>query len=458
MLDRMRDGLFAVDRDLVVTHHNRAAARLAGREGEWLVGRRLMDLFPHGTGSLSATELHSALTDQEVVEAEYYSPFLNRWVWRRLYPGDDGVTVIFGESALPRAAEEEVRASLTRALESETRYRYLLDGMAEGVAETTPKGQLLAVNRAFAVMLGYDSPDDLRASVANAEDLYAHPDERPAQLARVARESFPVAEVEMRRKDGTHIWTRVRNSPRRAVTGEISSIQTIVEDISDLRYSGQELRQISERIEERERMLLAESVHDDPLQLIVAALLRIDTLQKVLQPSQAQTVEQIALLLEQAVERLRHLITALTPPDLSGGLGEALLQAAGGIFVGTQTAVEIIGPRHVPLTQEVKADCYRVLREALVNARKHSNSQRVTIELRCDEETVTLSISDDGDGAEVLDAGPGHLGVALMQARSEALGAHLRIDSTPGLGTKVLLVLPQAAETSSANELGPAGL
>ena len=191
--------------------------------------------------------------------------------------------------------------------------------------------------------------------------------------------------------------------------------------------------------------MLAEAVHDDPMQLIVAAILRIDNLRDHLEGKSGDELDRIAKILETSVERLRKIIVAIIPPDLTGGLGVALRNLADGIFTGTTTTVTALGLDHVRLTPAVNANAYRILREAFVNARKHANAANVTVRLEEHDGNVILSLTDDGIGTESFKSEPGHLGVATMQARANAEKAELHLDSTPGVGTTVLLTLPIAA-------------
>ena len=195
-------------------------------------------------------------------------------------------------------------------------------------------------------------------------------------------------------------------------------------------------------IETRERSMLAEVIHDEPVQLIVAAILRVDSLGRRLSTTDGQELEQAASMLELAVDKLRNLIViALTPPDLTEGLGVALGDLAAGIFSGT-TAFELVGESHVNLTDAANGTAYRVFREALINVRQHARSQHVTLQLDERNGMVEMMLIDDGVGSESLDAGRGHLGIATMRARADAEGGILRIDSTPGVGTTVTLSLP----------------
>lgn len=218
--------------------------------------------------------------------------------------------------------------------------------------------------------------------------------------------------------------------------------RAVADRLLELTYEQRELLEQLASTETRERALLADAVHDDPMQLIVAALLRIDFLRLGMAGEQGAELDQVGSLLETSVERLRKLIVAITPPELSAGLGVALRNLAEGIFIGTTSVVTFVGGDHASLDPPVKATAYRIMREALVNARKHAQAKNVTLRLEEHDGTVILSLTDDGVGAESLKAGPGHFGLATMRARANAEGARFHIDSTPGLGTTVVLTMP----------------
>jgi len=195
-------------------------------------------------------------------------------------------------------------------------------------------------------------------------------------------------------------------------------------------------------IETRERSVLAEVIHDEPIQLIVAALLRVDLLHAHSAGDAVDQLDEIATLLESSVDRLRRLIVALSPPDLSDGLGSALRVLADGIFVDASTQFQIIGPLHVHLAASAEETVFRIFREAMVNARKHSSASNVTLHLDTQDAAFVVTLTDDGVGADGLDLDLGHLGTATMRARAKAESGVLRIESRPGRGTIVELTLP----------------
>ena len=163
----------------------------------------------------------------------------------------------------------------------------------------------------------------------------------------------------------------------------------------------------------------------------------MDLLQTQLPATQGMELEGLATTLQEAVEKLRTLIVALTPPDLGDGLGVALRDLAEGIFVGTRATINLIGGPHVNLSPPTAVCTYRVLREALVNARKHARAANITV---CLEENA-----DTGGRPTVRRRD--RLRHLRCRTRTPRPGDHAcprprrpaapYIDSTPGAGTTV---------------------
>lgn len=195
-------------------------------------------------------------------------------------------------------------------------------------------------------------------------------------------------------------------------------------------------------VEERERLILAEAIHDEPLQLIVAATMRLDTMVGDL-GSRSVDVEELIELLEDAVSKLRTLLIALTPPDLGDGLGTALQRLAESVFVVDRSVtVEVTGANQVRLTPLRQLNACRILREALVNARKHARARHIWLNVTEADGMVRASVRDDGVGAESLDAGPGHFGLAIMRGRAAAEDGYLTVRTARGEGTTIILAVP----------------
>jgi signal transduction histidine kinase len=90
-------------------------------------------------------------------------------------------------------------------------------------------------------------------------------------------------------------------------------------------------------------------------------------------------------------------------------------------------------------------EVYRIAREALINAFKHSRASKIEVELTYDRARISLRIRDNGVGIHrpILSEGKkGHWGLSGMRERAQTIGAQLRVWSNPGAGTEIELSVP----------------
>jgi NarL family two-component system sensor histidine kinase LiaS len=201
-----------------------------------------------------------------------------------------------------------------------------------------------------------------------------------------------------------------------------------------------EARQKLATLEERNR--LARDLHDSVKQQIFAVSMQIGAT-KVLLRRDVDAAEgrlnDAEKLVHQAQQELTSLIRELRPVALEGkGLVAALRELATEWAEQTNIVanLRVEGTHVLPL--DVEEALFRVAQEALANVSRHSKATLVQMILTITEETVTLSIVDNGQGFDT--ANQGHLGVGLlsMQERMKALGGDVQVESAPGKGTRVL--------------------
>jgi signal transduction histidine kinase len=197
------------------------------------------------------------------------------------------------------------------------------------------------------------------------------------------------------------------------------------------------------RDEERHR--IAGDVHDDPLQKVVAAAMRIDVLAKEpLAPHTRETVEALRDSLRLAIDSLRYLLFDLRPPILKHGGLEAALDALVG--QGEFTAkVEIMNELASEPAYEARLAAFRIAQEALANARKHAKADHIDVVLTDRDDGLLVRISDDGVGFsdDVVDVElQGHIGLAEMRERAEMAGGWCLVQSLAQIGTRVEFWIP----------------
>jgi signal transduction histidine kinase len=107
-------------------------------------------------------------------------------------------------------------------------------------------------------------------------------------------------------------------------------------------------------------------------------------------------------------------------------------------------------PIHNP---EHSKQLYRIAQEAVTNAVKHAEAKKITIMLSKCENTLTLIITDDGNGLALLANGTRGMGLCSMRYRARALGGDLKIDSNPKQGTTVSCKIPNPPSLSVVSTL-----
>ncbi|MDX1413757.1 MAG: histidine kinase [Candidatus Promineifilaceae bacterium] len=201
--------------------------------------------------------------------------------------------------------------------------------------------------------------------------------------------------------------------------------------------------------QEEERRRLARELHDDTIQSLIALNQRIQLAQLAAGdgPSAAQLTE-MQQMTAQTIADLRRLTRDLRPIYLEDlGLATALnmLVQETGDALRIPVEFQVTG-RERRLAPEVELALYRIGQEALSNVARHAQASRAQLDLAYAADQITLSIVDNGAGFDQPDspaemAGNGHFGLLGIQERAEIIGAHLKIESQPGRGTRLTITL-----------------
>jgi PAS domain S-box-containing protein len=233
------------------------------------------------------------------------------------------------------------------------------------------------------------------------------------------------------------------------ITAEREAQEKLRWSLEVLRRTVQQRRDLALRLEgaqEQERRRVASDIHDDPIQVMSAVDLRLQTL--LLDPDSITAGELQALheTVELAIARLRSMVFELRPAALDReGIGAALSQYLDHVAEQTGWAVVFRNGLQQEPPAEMRASLFRIAQEALMNARKHASASAVEVTVASAGSGVALRVSDDGLGFDPRDrGGAGHLGLETSVERAELAGGWCRITSEPGGGTAVDCWLPVA--------------
>jgi two-component system sensor histidine kinase UhpB len=198
--------------------------------------------------------------------------------------------------------------------------------------------------------------------------------------------------------------------------------------------------------QERERLRVAQELHDEVGQTLTGVLLGLARLSRDAPPALKQSLEQLLEITRASIDDVRRIAQRLRPEPLEElGLSGALLALSRRMREQSELRINSrIAADLPPQTPERELVVYRVAQEALTNAIRHSGAAGVTIALQACSDRLTLSVRDDGRG--IRGGGREGGGMRGMRERAGLVGGVLDITSAPRAGTEVRLDIPFGAE------------
>jgi signal transduction histidine kinase len=205
-------------------------------------------------------------------------------------------------------------------------------------------------------------------------------------------------------------------------------------------------------VQERDR--IGRDLHDGIIQSLYAVSLSLEDVSEMMvsSPGEAEARVDAAIdSLQASIRELRNFIYGLRPETFDGADVAAGIAALAEQF-RYNTLIEIDVDVDPAATKDVSpehgAELLQLVRESLSNAARHAKARHLVVTLRLEDEGPMVVVADDGVGFDA--SGPvaaGHQGLANMNARAQAIGATLRVESTRGEGTRIIVVLPNRADS-----------
>jgi two-component system sensor histidine kinase UhpB len=209
---------------------------------------------------------------------------------------------------------------------------------------------------------------------------------------------------------------------------------------------------------EEERYRIGRELHDDTCQTLAAALISLELAEQGLATGASGAlgrVEGSKDLIQHSLSQIRLLVSDLRPSMLDDlGLVPTLRWYVKTHLPGDELTVETdFEATAERLPAAVETALYRIAQESLGNVVKHSQATRVTVSLEAKPGYACLVVIDNGVGfvpdEAMFDAdGRSGLGLLSIKERVELLDGTVTIDSAPGEGTRVHVVIPLGGETS----------
>jgi two-component system sensor histidine kinase UhpB len=194
--------------------------------------------------------------------------------------------------------------------------------------------------------------------------------------------------------------------------------------------------------QEAERSRVARELHDEIGQTLTAVIIQAERAAESDPALAARELGRVADAVRDSLDEVRRIARELRPEALDDlGLINALIALCSRVDEqGGPRVRRTLEGKLPPLSPEVELVIYRVAQESLTNALRHARAGVVTVSLATTADAVTLSIEDDGDG---MPGKPptGTAGISGMRERALLVGGRLSIESQPGRGTEVRLIV-----------------
>ncbi len=328
----------------------------------------------------------------------------------------------------------------------------IYNGMIEGLVITDLETKrFVRVNSSLCQMLGYSVEEFLTLSLKDIHPPEVVPDDmRRFQAAAEGRVSIN-EDRPVLRKDGSILYADITG--HRIVYDGRPCLLALFRDVTERRQIQESLKEERKKLlhmlraSDCERQWIAYEIHDGLAQDLAAAIMQFQAHEhmKKQKRATAETAYDAGReLLQQAYFEARRLISGVRPPILDeSGLIAALehlihdQQASKGPVIEFQSDVKF---DRLPLVLE--NSIYRMAQEALANACRHSGSHKVRVSLVQDHDQVRLEVEDWGVGFHPEAVTGDRFGLEGIRERVRLLGGQVTIESHPGRGSTIRVILP----------------
>lgn len=234
------------------------------------------------------------------------------------------------------------------------------------------------------------------------------------------------------------------------LSGDLTQIEAKLDEADDKKMLAVQVI----RAHEEERSRIAREIHDGPAQAMSNVVLKAEICEKLSHIDIEKTRSELGNLKEvvrSCLKDIRRIIYDLRPMSLDDlGLKPTLIKYLQSFTDETGISTELVsrGDDEQLRDKNVVLSVFRVIQECLNNIRKHSEASQVMVQLEYVSQGISIRVRDDGKGFDpsILEekktsTGSG-FGLYGMKERIGLLDGVLKIDSIPGKGTTIKVILP----------------
>lgn len=459
VLESVKDyAIFTLDPDGYVTSWNPGAERIKGYQAQEVIGKHFSIFYTPEDVEKGEPQLvlQRALQDGHFESdgwrlrkdgSRYWANVIITPIWDE-EDNLQGFSKVVRDMTHRRQTEEALRAS-------EARLRTIFEGSAMGIAILDLDGNLLINNPALGDILGY-AREEINGltleGITYTSDKAIHR-AMFQELVDGKRELFR-HEGRFIRKDGSVIWGNWTVSLVRDSENHPQYAISMIEDITFRKRMQSELLEVQRQLDagrEQERLLLAQELHDDPLQELYGVIYQIEAVNANLENTEnRKELHEMRNSVQNVIDKLRSICGELRPPALTPFGLESAIREHAETFQNQYPELRLhlnLAHDGQSLSEQLRLTLFRAYQQAIANVARHAQAQNAYVRFKYDDEHATLEVEDDGCGFVVplnwVDfAREKHLGLAGTAERADFIGGKFEVTSAPGEGTLLRLVAP----------------
>ncbi len=467
LIDTLRDyAVFSLDPDGNVSTWNDGAERILGYSEPEIVGQHFEQFFTpeDREAGVPMAELELAATNGSTREQGWRVRKDGSRLWVHVSTATlkavggepQGFLKVMRDTTETRRAQSALQAS--EALKTA-----VLDSSLDCVIAIDRDGRVIEFNPAAERTFGYSREEVLGHEMAELiipPDLRHRHREALNRIVETGKGSILGTRLELRgmRSDGSEFpaevtITQVSGGERPVFAGYVRDITDRDRHQHELSRRARQVARLAEErgrlvaqaleAEDRERRRISQALHDDALQTLLTVDQDVADVMKGSEPG--EVLPRVREGLARAIRQLRDTALELHPLLLERkGLEMALdAIAQGAAAVGDFRCTVRVEPDAVAVNDQFVLS---IARELLMNAAKHAGASRVSVVVERQGETMEIEVADDGAGlppgrVEAALA-EGHIGLAILTERLDAIGGRFEIVTRDGGGTTARAIFP----------------
>ncbi|MEJ8841707.1 PAS domain S-box protein [Lacibacter sp. H375] len=442
LIERISDAFIAVDNEFRYTFLNKQAEELIHKKADELIGKTVWEVFPDAVGSDTYHAFERAMKEQIYVTNTDHYPALDLWQENHIYPSADGLSVFIRN--ITKQKKNEIAAR-----NSEEIRRLIMNSSLDAIICVDNSNKIIFWNNQADNLFGW-SFDEVKEKAFHetiipiAYRQFAEKGILHYLHSRNAESLDRIIETTVVNRAGKEF--PVEFFALKVLTDNNSFTCAYIRDISKRKELQQQLirqqkktaREITETAldaQEKERNAIGQELHDNINQLLAGTKLLL----QMIQTNPDKHTQYLAMCVDainQVMNENRRIAHEMVTPFLSHEtLVDLLYKIANSMlaFVGIDVEFELNNFNEDSLNEKQKLTLYRIAQEQCTNIIKYANASKVIFALESNEDSVRLTISDDGDGMTKKAAQEG-IGLKNIASRLSVYNGTMDVVTSPGNG------------------------